>query len=205
MNTRVRIKIKYTNRSSLLGLIIMTLVGIAVLYLLASTKHLVAASGLQELSLRSSEVSETTSTVTREYYIAQEWYLGSEAKTACTTGFHFASIWEVLDISNLKYNADLGLTLDDSGQGPPSYIGGWIRTGYTSDSTNTPGLGNCSIWTISDDGYSGSVAYLPIDWSVGGNFDNWYVYGQQCDATMHVWCVEDVFGEKLFLPLLLKD
>lgn len=205
MGIRVRIKINYNQRSRLLGLIILTMVGATTLGYLAWTKRLVSASGQQTQLIHTSDVSLTTATNMRGYYLAKDWYLGSVASTACTSGYHLASLWEIQDTSNLKYNTNLGLMLDDSGEGPPSYLGGWIRTGYGSASSSTPGIGNCFSWTSSNNSHSGTVVYLPLDWSVGGNFNNWYVYGQQCDATMHVWCVEDVFGEKLFLPLLLKD
>ena len=39
-----------------------------------------------------------------------------------------ASLGEIHDTSNLRYDTDLGLTLADSGFGPP-IVFGWIRTG----------------------------------------------------------------------------
>ncbi len=205
MGIRVRIKINYNQRSRLLGLIILTMVGATTLGYLAWTKRLVSASGQLTQLIHTSDVSLTTSTATRRYYLAKDFYPGSEASTACTSGYHFASLWEILDTSNLKYNTDLGLMLEDSGDGPPSYLGGWIRTGYLSAWSSTPGIGNCDNWTYSFSHHSGTVAYLPIYWSVGGNFNNWYVYDQACNATMHVWCVEDGFDEKVYLPFVLKN
>ena len=43
----------------------------------------------------------------REFYLTQLRHLAGEATTACA-GFHMASMWEILDPSNLRYNTNLG-------------------------------------------------------------------------------------------------
>jgi len=67
----------------------------------------------------------------RKFYLTDADYDGNNADGAsvCAEGYHFASLWEILDVSNLEYDQDLGATSDDSGHGPPSSIGGWILTG----------------------------------------------------------------------------
>ena len=68
---------------------------------------------------------------TKKFYLTQSGANGSQALTACDGGYHMASIWEILDPSNLKYDTNRGRTLGDSGSGPPSLGAGvgWIRTG----------------------------------------------------------------------------
>ena len=62
----------------------------------------------------------------RGYYLTKSSYGPSRILTApaCASGYHFASLWEIMDPSNLKYNTDLGYTMDDSGQGPPTSAAG---------------------------------------------------------------------------------
>jgi hypothetical protein len=72
----------------------------------------------------------------RGYYLTESTYNGADADGTdgngagvCAEGYHFASLWEILDPSNLKYDTGLGMVRDDSGQGPPTfpYFGGWLR------------------------------------------------------------------------------
>jgi hypothetical protein len=79
----------------------------------------------------------------RSFYITQTTHTGSQALTACAEGYHMASLWEIFDTSNLKYDTVLGLTQDDSGFGPPSQIGGWIRTGRFASTVGPAGAPNC--------------------------------------------------------------
>src|SRR5262245_4784184 len=83
----------------------------------------------------------------RKFYLTQSIFTGSEALTACAKGYHMASLWEILYVSNLKYDTKLGLTLPDAGFGPPIEFG-WIRTGSDNDnSSNTPGIANCFAYS----------------------------------------------------------
>ena len=75
----------------------------------------------------------------RKFYLTKtEDYTGSQALSACASGYHMASLWEIFDTSNLRYDTALGASSTDSGSGPPVavYFGlghfegdGWIRTG----------------------------------------------------------------------------
>ena len=60
----------------------------------------------------------------RKFYLTQTGFTGSQALTACANGYHMASLWEILDPSNLRYNTTLGFTTQDSGFGPPSIARG---------------------------------------------------------------------------------
>ena len=69
---------------------------------------------------------------------------GNQVLTACASGYHTASLWEILDPSNLEYDTKRGVTKDDAGSGPPagSDGDGWIRTGNFSNTGPTPGQAN---------------------------------------------------------------
>jgi hypothetical protein len=85
----------------------------------------------------------------RHFYLTQLSYSANEALTACATGYHMASFWEILNVSKLVYDYDHAAALlkTDSGQGPPSGWYGWVRTGYSSSGANIAGTGNCLNWT----------------------------------------------------------
>jgi hypothetical protein len=132
----------------------------------------------------------------RKYYATQAFHIGSEALSACATGYHMASIWEILDVSNLKYDTELGFTRDDVGSGPPTLGIGWVRTGQDASSGDTPGTANCLAYTSNSPTHSGTKAWLPQDWSTSPTldvtrFDAWNAFASPCDQPAHVWCVQD--------------
>ncbi len=76
-----------------------------------------------------------------------------------------ASIYEIHDPTQLRYEMNLGLRVDDSGFGPPSEVPGWIRTGgvgYTKSAA--PGTSsyaaNCLGYTSSEMADYGTAALL---------------------------------------------
>ena len=138
--------------------------------------------------------SEISRLKPRKFYLTRDRYDGAHALTACAGGYHMASLWEILDPSNLRYNRELGLTLDDSGFGPPTSAlsPGWIRTGnFTSDS-GSPGTPNCSAWTSADVGNSGTTVLLNRSWGDPAQMsDPWRAVTNSCNSLPRVWCVED--------------
>jgi hypothetical protein len=163
-----------------------------------------------------------TSAGLRGYYLTQGTYNGADADGAdgngagvCAEGYHFASLWEILDPSNLKYNTDLGLVRDDSGQGPPTLpptlplVSGWVRTGFGRSGSTTPGVGNCDGWDSSSDSDWGTLARLPSDWTAGQDIHVWQVDTTTCntDVSVRVWCVADdvAVSAPAYLPLILKN
>jgi hypothetical protein len=139
----------------------------------------------------------------RQYYLTKGLYGGANASTACASGYHMASLWEILDPSELEYNTDLGSTTDDSGAGPPA-SGGWVRTGYSNDNGTTAGQANCSVWSTTSG--NGTTALLPSDWAGGvADIHVWDVYGTgSCSSVGRVWCVEDYYSA-IYLPLVLRN
>ena len=113
----------------------------------------------------------------------------------CASGYHFASMWELLDPSNLGYNTVLGYTTADSGQGPPSsdVAWGWVRTGNVSSTFDPVGTGNCENWTVTNSFSYGAQAKFDSSWSSAGDFPGWVVENRAggCAVLSRVWCVED--------------
>ena len=132
------------------------------------------------------------STGPRQYYRTWVSFLPTEASAACAPGYHFASLWEILDTSNLQYNSVLGDYQADSGRGPLSGRRGWVRTGYNSDSSGHAGMSNCLAWTSDSEANLGTSAELTDQWGdettdVGA----WIVGNEACNTQVPVWCVED--------------
>jgi len=228
MIRKVSIRIHYHRRSGLVGLLALALLMASFVAYLAWSQREVAASGpqasfgyaldrpLDRVRDRPLDHARDRSLVAsvglRGYYLTQSMYNGANADGAdgngagvCADGYHFASLWEIMDPSNLKYDTELGITRDDSGQGPPTYLGGWVRTGYASSSGSIPGWGNCNVWTSNDSGHRGAYAYLPRDWTAGGNIHVWEANAAQCNLSGYVWCVADKVSTSVYLPLILKN
>lgn len=136
----------------------------------------------------------------RLFYLTVTSSEGNGALGACAPGYHMASFWEIHDTSQLRYNADLGLTRADSGSGPASGAPGWVRTGWFSGTSTTPGVGNCAAWTSNDLAHSGTTAALGgLDWSSPAQHGSpWRASTAACGFTgpggiqpPRVWCVED--------------
>jgi hypothetical protein len=128
----------------------------------------------------------------RKFYLTKTGFTGSQALTACAKKYHMASMWEIFDVSTLRYDTENGLTVADSGSGPPAVFSGWIRTGISSDNSSPiAGIANCSSWTT-DTGF-GSVIGLNSDWHASGSsiMDPWEAAFTNCFSPFPVWCVQD--------------
>lgn len=135
----------------------------------------------------------------KQYYLSTDRVTGGEVGRVCRRGFHMASLWEILDTSNLKYATQLGVHILDQGSGPPSGSGGWIRTGWTTTSgslegSDVPGQAHCFLWTSSSDSYSGTIVWLTNDWTKNWksrSIEPWQAGAVSCDNKENVWCAED--------------
>jgi len=165
-------------------LIFILLVGALLGYLLLAHESAAASTRL---------ASGTLSTGMRRFYLTKTKYDGSQAASVsvCAEGYHFASLWEILGVSNLEYAQSLGETQDDSADGPPGSIFGWVRTGFSDDTSTTAGKANCSAWSTTSG--NGTTAALAQDWTDPSNQEIhvWDVEYFGCSMTWRVWCVED--------------
>jgi hypothetical protein len=129
----------------------------------------------------------------RPFYLTKGRFNGGKALTACATGYHMASVWEIKETALLRYDNTLGRNDGDSTfGGPPSSTTndskgiGWIRAGSN--------LANCKQWTSSSANDFGTEGTLFINnsgepvWVVGdgGNYDVVSSNTQQ-----GVWCVQN--------------
>ena len=104
-----------------------------------------------------------------------------------------ASVWELVDPSNLRYDTTQGFSQDDSGSGPPTLAGGWVRTGGEADEAGVPGTSNCNAWTSSNPFGEGTVVALPRIWNATdvSVVHPWFAGGEICAEPTRVWCVQD--------------
>jgi hypothetical protein len=140
------------------------------------------------------------------YYLTESTFLGNETLDACAEGYHMASLWEVLDVSNLRYDTVLGYqhAAGDCGEGPPTAIAGWVRTGAIPSIGTIPGGGNCGVWSQHWAGEWGTVVSLPNDWaSPGSTVGVWVAGTRECSTSQRVWCVRPPFY--VYLPLVLRN
>jgi hypothetical protein len=133
----------------------------------------------------------------RRFYLTQDLHLGNDTLTACAAGFHMASFWEIRDTSKRAYDKVLGLVGLDSGDGPPTDVSAWIRTGwlYTNSPFSRVGEWNCSAWTSASTTNRGTAVYLSTNWD---SIDDpvtmvspWNAFDIHCGTGHRVWCVED--------------
>ena len=197
----VKIRLRYARRSHLTALLALTVLVAAFLGYLAVGQSRAAAA--------EPATPATLPAATRPFYLTKTHFNGSQALGACEPGFHMASLWEILDVSNLRYDPDLGQTLADSGAGPPTALIGWVRTGYVSSSIATAGLGNCQAWTSQLANHSGTVLSLDFAWWTAPNGPaTWDTGAFPCIEAWRVWCVADGWqggGLAVFLPLVLRN
>jgi hypothetical protein len=133
----------------------------------------------------------------RQYYLTSSYaYNGSQAEDACAAGYHMASLWEILDPSNLRYDTGLGDDRADSGMGPPTVSFGWVRTGHDNDVGTNPGQANCDTWSSVSGMHNGTTVRLATDWSDPTQRDMfvWDAGIRACSDTAPVWCVADLVG-----------
>ena len=132
--------------------------------------------------------SQLSSLKPRQFYLTRTEHDGAHALSACAAGYHMASLYEIFDPSNLRYNTELGQTNADSGFGPPDLLFGWIR-----GSASIPPLNNCSLWTDASSTVRGNAA------SLHGYFDSnpvtqvspWFPFTFECSSEQRVWCVQN--------------
>ena len=128
----------------------------------------------------------------RSYYLTKSQHNGSQVLSACSQGFHMASLSEILQTSNLRYDTTLGETTQDSGSGAPTFLEsfGWIRTGNDSSNSISAGPANCNGWTTTS-GF-GTGVWLLLEWdSPAREVSPWTSTPASCGGSFRVWCVED--------------
>lgn len=202
---RIRLRVHYRQRS--IAVLILILLLPAVTVVMGHTVRRVSAKPSQRALQQRASVS------TRRFYVTKNLVSADQALTTCASGYHFASLWEIADPSNFKYDTTLGITSPDSSQGPPTAIPffagaltvrGWVRTGFINSTSAIAGHANCSGWSSANDTYSGTTIGLPSTWTDNPDIGVWNATTQFCDSLQRVWCVQDDALEA-FLPIVLKQ
>jgi hypothetical protein len=203
MNRRISLRIHIQHRSNLAMLLTLVIIAIIISGYLVVAQESVAASNQHAPAVAATRM--------RQYYLTEDSFKGSKPSGSngsgagvCANGYHFASLWEILDPSNMKYDTVLGDDLLDSGKGPPSYTSGWVRTGSSSNNSPNPGRTNCSNWEFESG--LGTVVSLTTNWTDSSNRDIfvWDAAFQSCSEEVQVWCMEDYHWMKTYLPLIMR-
>lgn len=141
----------------------------------------------------------------RGFYLTSALVQGDAPLYACATGYHMASLWELLEVKVLEYHAshpEAAAPLADMGSGPPFGVSGWVRTGGPSHNLGLPGLGNCNQWQSSEyadggvaergGGDSGTIVELCDRWDAPATaISPWVGSTDSCASLRPVWCIED--------------
>ena len=125
-----------------------------------------------------------------------------QATGVCSTGFHMANLFEIVDTSNLQYAtglpdafSDINCGIDDLRDGPSAIDFGWVRTGYAStpDPTSDPYASlNCNNESISTEAEWGTVVRLYDTVTASKMNSEWVgICARQCSQESHVWCVQN--------------
>jgi hypothetical protein len=125
--------------------------------------------------------------VQRQYYLTKTTVPASQAAGSCATGYHMASIFEIEETSNVRYQTNLGQTSGDSGSGPPLGFPFWARTGL-------PGLNqSCNAWTTDDPNDQGFTFILAFPSNAAGRqqFGHWVADLISCSSKARVACIQD--------------
>jgi hypothetical protein len=183
-------------RTDLRMLVIGALCGVVVMLVMGQGPMTVRADGIQFPD----GTVQTSADTRRSFYLTDDDLIeGQNALGACDTGFHMASLWEILDVSNLRYASEQldAYVASDSGQGPPSGTFGWIRTGGPQDEGSADqGVANCKLWTEFDP-YYGTQAQLENRWDGNATppavdwLGPWETAAVGCENFGRVWCVQD--------------
>ena len=150
-------------------------------------------------------------------YITQTTFSGAEAggPSPCEDGYHFASLYEMLDPSSFTYDPYYGgaeAYRDQDINQPPTNSWAWIRTGFpwssgpsSSGSIGDAGLRNCDGYTLAGfDDWGTIVALNPCweedaDCSMGTFWGNavapwWLTDVSRCSSEYPIWCIEEFPG-----------
>jgi hypothetical protein len=149
--------------------------------------------GVPTLSAAGDVGSAATGAGIRHFYLTSLSYYSNTALNACASGYHMASLWEILNVSDLTYDYDQpsARVHDDSGFGPPSGRNGWVRTGYISDYSNTPGTANCQNWSNTGGSLYGTKVMLSTTWEAApGHISAWDASVDFCSFVGPVWCAK---------------
>ena len=203
----LRITLTLTQGRRRAAALALVLLALALSFSLSSSARAPAARAGEPAVVRPAAAAPTQPAgLRRHFYVTAHKVPADQVLGACAPGYHAASIWEILDVSNLTYDAahPAAFTRADSGQGPPSAWYGWVRTGYSSSSNSTAGMGNCYAWTSTSNSAHGTAVGLSYAWEIApGDISTWDAESFGCDTVGPVWCVGDFHS--IYLPVVMRN
>lgn len=134
----------------------------------------------------------------RSYYLTKTMVAADAATTACATGFHLASLWEIFDPSALRYDTTLGFNDADfglgfrQGSGPPAFGSSTVGYGWALTGSHN-GAETCSGYSDATSG-AGTWASLRTQASLADpatRSQPWEAVLAACTLPQRVWCVQD--------------
>lgn len=140
------------------------------------------------------ELSAVSGAGNKSFYITMSNFNGANALTACSAGYHLASLWELHDTTGLTYAAShpAAKTRSDNGFGPTAGWWGWARTGNDAYVENVAGRANCSNWTSSTGGHYGTIVRLTDNWILSAEIISpWDAQTWSCSSFAPAWCIGD--------------
>jgi hypothetical protein len=179
-------------------------------FTLLTTRQEVTATPYATYAVTAGNIAGTVTCARRKFYMTSSFPQGNAALTACVSGYHMASLQELMDVGTLQYATDLGSTahtLPDSGSGPPFSTLAFVRTGVSDPSAGNivAGNANCNVWTTASTTEFGTVIALKPTWTDSPTtVSPWDAITKACDnlsdatppagttgARVHVWCIEN--------------
>ncbi len=118
----------------------------------------------------------------RKFFLSKDAVATTGATKVCGPGYHMAAVFELADPAALRYDTTKGMTLVDSGSGPPVGVQGWIRSGTSGPTWS------CNGWTDRAEKNTGTVLILGIEPVKGPSTQ---VSLMSCQGERSVWCIED--------------
>jgi hypothetical protein len=136
-------------------------------------------------------LAPTPAAAGKRYYLTVDQFDGGDADTACDKGFHIASLWEILDFAQLKYDTKRGFT-SPSGSRPPAGETGWVETGGPANVNGTAGLANCNGYASTMVLEFGTSVELSAGWSGDATpISPWEASNPSCSVPLRVWCKQN--------------
>jgi len=118
----------------------------------------------------------------RKFFLTKDAVAADQVTKACGAGFHMAAAFELLEPGALRYDFTKGMTLHDSGSGPPVGTPGWLHSG-----TAIP-TWSCNNWTDKTEKFTGGMLFFGIEPAKGLTTQFLLV---SCLGERSVWCIED--------------
>ena len=162
-------------------------------FLYAATTVFVLVAAVSVITHSASDPAISSTAPVRHFYLTKGGtFDGAHALTACATGYHTASLWEIHEPSNLTYNKILGFNLVIPARARLlKHKAGSEQVYWRKSSTQwvsrtaTCGQATCQVTMACElldaPGFTSTVTPVAP----------WEEFTQPCNLAGHVWCVRN--------------